>query len=277
LGGKKVNVRKLVLLALSIFLFLLFSGCNQSPRIIQDVHELDGTVIGCILGYSSDLILTKDYPNVELRRFDSYGDMMMALTFHQLDAAAMEMDEAYVFCRLQPEYMILGTFVEQDTFSYCLNPRTPAFNEQFNSFVAEFRKTPEYQDLLQRVKESAFHPFEAKAVSYEQTPGKVLRVSVYDGWEPVSYVNTSTNEWEGADIELITHFAKSMGARIEFVSLGSYTQAILDLSLGKVDIMVCPDTLRFKEDLEKAGNVTMSDGVWDKDIVIIVNTKEYEQ
>ncbi|HPE70175.1 MAG TPA: hypothetical protein P5560_12215, partial [Thermotogota bacterium] len=46
-----------------LLLVLFFAGCSPSRRIIQDVHELDGTVIGCILGYSSDLILTKDYPN----------------------------------------------------------------------------------------------------------------------------------------------------------------------------------------------------------------------
>lgn len=274
----KARLKNGTIFGLSFFLCILLalSGCASKQREIIDSNNLSGKTIGVMLGYSSDYILTNDNKDVELRRFDSYSDMMLALAFHQLDAAAMERDEAYVFCRLQPEYMIYGTFAENDQYAYVLNPNSTELNEQWNSFIAEFRQTDLYMDMLKRVKECSKQPFESKPVENTGTGDKVFKALVHADWEPVSYINTETNEWEGTDIELITHFANTIGAKIEFYPAGSYTQAVLDLSLGKVDIYACPDSLRIKTDLEKAGNVTMSDCVWEKDIVLVVNTADYQ-
>jgi ABC-type amino acid transport substrate-binding protein len=257
------------------FLFSL-SGCSQKHRKTLDINDLSGTIIGVIMGYGPDYILSNEFKDIDLRRYDSNTDMELALSFNQLDAIAYEMDEAYVFCRLQPEFMIYGTFVKNEKYAYVLNPETTEFNEQFNSFVAEFRQTDTYQDIKRRIKECAEKPFESVYVENTGAGDKVLRALVYDGWEPISYINTETNEWEGADIELITHFANSIGAKIEFLDVGSYTQAVLDLRFGKADIFVCPESLRMKTDFEKADNVTMSDWVWEKDIVFVVNTADYE-
>lgn len=266
------------ILAAGMLIGILFtlSGCVPKQGEKLDINDLSGKTIGVMLGFSSDYILTDEYKDTELRRFDSYSDMTLALAFHQLDAAALEQDEAYVFCRLQPKYMIYGSFSEADSFAYILNPRNTVINQQFNSFIAEFRQTDTYRDMLGRKKECAEHPFASKSVANTVTGDKVLDVLVYDGWEPGSYVNTETHQWEGTDIELLTHFANSIGAAIKFHPAGSYTQAVLDLSLGKVDIFACPNSLRIKTDLERGGNVTMSDWVWKKDIVFIVNAADYK-
>lgn len=259
------------------FLCVLFalSGCAPKQNEILDINNLSGKTIGVILGNSPDYILTNHSKGVELRRYDSNGDMALALAFHQLDAAALERDEADVFCRLQPEYKVHGTFVENDQYAYVLNPKSTELNEQFNTFVAEFRQTDVYKDILERTAECSKHQFKSKTVENAGTGDRVLKVLIYEDWEPVSFLNTETNRWEGTDVELMTHFANSIGAGIEFYPVGSYTQAVLDLRFGKVDIFACPDSLEIKTDIEKGGNVTMSDPVWEKDIVFIVNTADY--
>lgn len=254
---------------------LVLSGCTPKNHEKLDINDLSGKTIGVMLGYSSDYILTNDSTDVALRRYDSYSDMVLALAFHQLDALILESDEAYVFCRLNPNYMIYGSFADKIPYGYMLNPRRTELNEQFNSFVADFRKTGIFADIIKRAEASAEKPFVSKPVTSTGKDGKILRALVYDGWEPVSYLNTKTNQWEGTDIELITHFANSIGAKVEFTPNGSYTQGVLDLKLGKVDIFACPDSLVMKEDREKAGNVTMSDCVWEKGLVFIVNTADY--
>lgn len=275
MAKKLVQLKTFLATGMIIGILFTLSGCIPKHGEKFDMNDLSGKTIGVMLGFSSDYILTAEYPEAELRRFDSYSDMTLALAFHQLDAAAMEIDEAYVFCRLQPKYMIYGSFAE-DQFAYILNPRNTKINQQFNSFVADFRQTDTYADMLKRKKECADHPFASKHVENAGTGDKFLDVLVYDGWEPGSYINNKTHEWEGTDIELLTHFANSIGAKINFHPAGSYTQAVLDLSLGKVDIFACPNSLRIKTDLERGGNVTMSDRVWKKDIVFIVNTSDYK-
>ncbi len=261
---------------LLLCILLALSGCAPKQNEILDINNLSGKTIGVILGNSPDYILTNHSKGIKLRRYDSNSDMALALAFHQLDAAALERDEADVFCRLQPEYKVHGTFVENDEYAYVLNPKNTELNKQFNTFIAGFRQTDVYKDILERTAECSEHQFTSKPVENTGAGDKVLRVLIYEDWEPVSFLNTETNRWEGADVELITHFANSIGARIEFYPIGSYEQAVLDLCFGKVDLLASPDSLEIKTDLEKGGNVMMSDCVWVKDIVFIVNTTDYQ-
>lgn len=275
--GQAKATRKALALGFLMIIALSLVGCR--PGEVQKTlnpQDLRGKRIGVILGYSSDYVLTNEYEGVEIRRFDNFSDMILALHFRQVDAAAMEMDEAYVFCRLQPEYMIYGTFVENEPYSYILNPKNQELNDQFNSWLAGFRETDTYADIIRRVKESAERAFPARYIENEGSGDNILRVQVYDGWEPVSYVNTGNNRWEGADVEVMIHFANSLGAGVEFFPTGSWTQALLDLSSGKVDIFACPESIKIKTDIEMGETIKLSDPVWDKEIVFLVKRADYE-
>ncbi len=275
----KPHLKKSIILYTGLLLYLLYAlgGCAPKRNGITDINNLNGKTVGVILGNSPDYILTNHNRNIKLRRYDSNSDMALALAFRQLDAAALERDEADVFCRLQPEYQVHGAFMEGDHYAYVLNPGNIELNERFNSFIKEFRQTDTYIDIVKRATECSEHQYKSKIVENTGTGDKVLRVLIYADWEPVSFLNTETNRWEGADVELTTHFANSIGAAIEFYQVGSYEQAVLDLRFGKVDLLASPDSLEIKTDLEKGGNVTMSDWVWEKDIVFIVNTADYQK
>jgi hypothetical protein len=230
-----------------------------------------------MLGYSTDLLITKEHRKADMRRFDSYGDMSLALHFRQVEGLGMESDDAGVFCRISPRFAVLGVLTERNAYAYVMNPVNTEFNRDFDEFVTEFRKTDAYRDMLDRVQACTTAPFVPKPVENPGASGEVMGVLVYDGWEPVSYRNTSTNQWEGVDIELVTRFANTRGAKIEFIPVGSYTQAVIDLGRGKARILICPDSLGFKKDLERARHVTMSACVWEKDIVVVVNTIDYPE
>jgi ABC-type amino acid transport substrate-binding protein len=199
--------------------------------------------------------------------------MQLALRFNRLDAAAMENDEAYVFCRIEPAFKIALTPASDLEFGYPFNSTKRDFLNQFNSWIKGFRQTPEYQDIMQRVEDSAKAPYVPLKVPNVVTTERVIRVAAFNGWEPVSYVNTATNEWEGSDIELVTRFANSLGAKVDFIDM-SYQQMLIELSTGTVDVNLCPETLLYQKDMEMTKNITMSDGVFSKSIVLIVNNPE---
>jgi hypothetical protein len=71
-------------------------------------------------------------------------------------------------------------------------------------------------------------------------------------------------------VELITHFANKMGAKLELIDM-SYQQMLIELGSGMVDLLLCPDSLMLKKDREMSRNITMSECVFLKDIVLIVN------
>ncbi len=268
--SKKYFIKEICLL-LTLILFL--SGCGKTVRETLTKDNLAGKKIGVMAGYSSDYILTDSKLGLDIYRYDAYSDMELAAKFHRIDAAAMEMDEAYVFCRMTPEFKIAFPATEKLDFGYYLKAGQDEFINEFNQFAKKFRQTEEYADILKRVEASAEAPYVPQKVDNIVTTDRVIKVAVMDGWEPVSYKDTETGEWEGADIELITYFVNSLGAKVEFKD-ETWNQMCIELPAGLVDIMLCPSTLLCKKDMEMSGNIAMSDAVFLKDIVLVVYKEE---
>jgi ABC-type amino acid transport substrate-binding protein len=270
----KTPIGLAVVLVLLSVVFL--TACGGPKYVHLTMDNLKNKRIGVMCGYSSDYIFydteLKEF-GMQLYRFDYYADMQLALRFNRLDAAAMESDEAYVFCRIEPKFGIALVPAPDLEFGYPFNSENREFLDQFNVWVREFRKTEVYTDIIQRVDASLQAPYVARNIPNLVTTDRVLRIAAFDGWEPVSYINASSGEWEGSDVELVTHFANSLGAKVEIIDM-SYQQMLIELSLGSVDLMLCPETLLYQKDMEMTKNITMSDGVFLKSIVLIVNKPE---
>lgn len=270
----KFTSRQVIILCLTCCLcLLLLTGCSRNKHEPLTLDNLAGKRVGVMCGYSTDYILSPGKYGVELYRYDYYADMQLALRFNRLDTAAMESDEAYVFCRIEPRFKIGLTLDSHLEFGYPFNADKLDFLERFNRFAEEFRQTEEYTDIVRRVEESAVKPYQPKKVINQVTTDKVLKVAAFDGWEPVSYINNATQEWEGSDVEMLTYFANSLGAKLELIVM-SYSQMLIELGSGLIDLIICPDVMLYKKDLEMSKNVTLSDGVFYKDIVLIVNSEE---
>ena len=191
--------KKLMLKITCLLLFLCFflTGCAEKSGEPLTKDSLAGKKIGVIIGYSTDYILSGSDYDLDIYRYDSYADMQLALTFHRIDAVALERDEAGVFCRIEPEYEIGLTVEENIEYAYMFNSDRQELLEQFNGFIQKFKETAEYADLLRRAEESAVTPFQPKEVKNSVTTDQVLKVAAFDGWEPISYINASTGVWEG--------------------------------------------------------------------------------
>lgn len=259
---------------LALPLLLALAGCGNPVKETLAKETLRGKSIGLMLGYSSDYILSRPEYGLKVFRYDSYGDMQMALRFNRVDGIVMEKDEADVLCRLEPDYKAAFAIHEQEKYAYPIHSANSELVESFNAFIREFREGPEYADLLARRARVNEVPYEAKKVESTARGDRVLRVALYQGWEPISYVNTVTGEWEGSDVELITHYANHEGYRIEWIDTGSWNQMVLNLAAGKVDLFLCPDSLALAKDLEMAGSVIFSEWVWLKDMMCVVNNTE---
>jgi len=273
MNASKIKKTLVLIIPLFLVLTLLSTGCSKMVHQQLTMDNLVGKRIGVMNGYSSDYIFCMDeYKNYKLQlyRYDYYSDMVLALRFNRLDAAAMENDEAYVFCRLDSHFVIGLEPATHLEFGYPFNSEDPQFLNDFNNWIKEFRKTEDYADIERRVKASLYAPYQAKKVENQITTDRVLRVAGFNGWEPVSYINTETHEWEGSDVELITRFANSLGSKVEIIDM-SYQQMLMELSNGSVALMLCPETLLYEEDMTMTRNITMSDGVFEKQIVLIVN------
>lgn len=261
-------------LSLLILIGLLLTGCGKTDvKKPISTDDLSGLKVGVLVGYSPDYLLTNDRRGLEIYRYDTYSDMYLALKFNRLDAIATEREDAYFICREEPEFEIGPAITEPSEYGYMFNKDRNELREDFNRFIKEFRKTEEYADMLRRVEATRNAPFEAKKVENIVTTERVIKVAAFADWEPVSYINTSTDEWEGCDVELITHFANSIGAKL-IIEEKAWNQMLIEVANGRVDLILSPDTLLFAKDLEMSGNIIMSEPVHMKDIVLVIDEEE---
>jgi ABC-type amino acid transport substrate-binding protein len=266
----RLRKRTCIIICLVLSFCLLLTACSKTIKEPLTADNLAGKRIGVMCGYSSDYILSAAKYGMDIYRYDNYADMQLALKFNRLDAAAMENDEAYVFCRIEPRFAIGPVTESKIEFGYPFNADKREMLNNFNSFAREFRQTEEYADIIRRVQAAAAVPYQTKKVANQVTTDRVLKAAAFDGWEPVSYINTATHEWEGSDVEMLSYFANSIGAKLELIRM-SYNQMLIELGSGLIDLIVCPETMLYKKDMEMSKNITLSDGVFIKDIVLIVN------
>jgi len=271
-----MNKNRLLVLVLSVLILscLLLTGCgSENVKKPVTADNLSGLRVGVMIGYSPDYILSKDSRGMEIYRYDTYSDMYLALRFNRLDAIATEREDAYFTCREEPKFEIGPAVTEPSEYAYMFNADRNELREEFNHFIKEFRKTEEYADILRRVEAVGEGPYKPKKVENIVTTDRVIKVAAFDGWEPTSYINTATGEWEGCDVEIITYFANSIGAKL-VIEDKSWNQMLIEVANGMVDLILSPDSLLFAKDLEMSGNIIMSEAVHMKDIVLVINEEE---
>lgn len=265
---------RMVAMTLLVLIMPALAGCSKPPVEPLTKDNLAGKRIGVMNSFSPDYVVSKLGKDLKLYRYDSYGDMSIAVKFGRLDAAALESDEADVFIRMEPSFQIGLTFAEGDESGYQFSAKKTELIKEFNDFLRDFRKSEAYKDILVRVSKLQEAPYVPNKVENVPTTDRVLKVLLFDGWEPVSYKNTATDEWEGSDVELITHFANHIGAKLELTD-ASWSQMLIELGNGMKDLAIMPQTLLTNTDLEMSGRIKVTDAVWEKDIVLVIN-KEAE-
>lgn len=216
-----------------IFLLLL-SGCNstaefKSQRRIENVHDLDGRKIGVNLGWAPDFLLTPN-EDIQLFRYESTADMLIALFYKQLDAIAIEstdwklMNDMTTGLRAFPEKMIPDAIM-----AACREDSK--YKDEFNEFVDEFNKTPRGIERLEDL--ASFDDYNFKDVELTGT-GETIKVNISgtDNY-PFCFMN-SDGKMSGFDIEIFSEYANAYNYQIEFV-MSSWNDAFINVMNKKAD------------------------------------------
>ncbi len=231
-GRGRLGVGLLLAAALSLAL----GGCGRAHREpITDLQDLDGRRVGVCLGESTDYRLT-GREDMELLRYDSVGGMLLPLCHGQLDAICLEYYSFRQVTALTTGIRPVEPAVSEDGLVFFFAPEEGEVCRQFNAFLADFRQTPAYADLMERV--LAFDGVTYPGREVPQTgAGRVLRVSADIDCFPSVHQDAGGGPVRGFEVELLTHFANAMDYRLELIP-SEYTDAELGLRYGRYDMMI---------------------------------------
>ena len=224
-----------VLLLLAVC--LLFTGCASSEWVydpITDVNNLEGRRVGVNLAWESDYYLD-GRKDMELVRYDTTSDMIMALKYDKIDAIALDIDTLkLIFCVSDGIELIEPAFGEVGSIMY-FGSDDESLTEEFNQYLDEFKKTDEYEDLLNRMDEyNGFEFFDADIPLTGE--GKTIHVAVDPEEYPRAFLYPGEDIPVGYDLEILKHFANDNNYQLEFY-FSTYLDSLMGLQTGSYDIM----------------------------------------
>lgn len=259
-------LRRLSFAAAVLVLLGVLSGCNQlrNARPITDVNQLDGQRVGVALSWAPDYLLS-DREDMTLVRYNTIADMVTALCFQRVDAISVEQPLVPMILQSVEGVRCIPEPLINDGITCLISPEREDILEEFNDFIAEFKTTPEYEDLSNRLKDmDGFVPSPVP----EAEGGRTLKLCVADDSYPFSYINFETGEYEGIDVEIIQWFAYRYGYDLE-ISGGTWEAMDMGVCSGRYDIGVGGVSDLYRGDYEMAGLCFVSEVYLDMDILFI--------
>ena len=260
-------------LLMIISLGLVLAGCGASGwkyDPITDVNDLEGRRVGVNLAWESDYYLT-GREDMKLSRYDTTSDMIMALKYDKIDVIALDEDSIKLMLsqsggieRVEP------AFGKVNSIMY-FGADDKQLTEDFNKFLAEYKKTDGYKDMLRRLDE-----FDGTEYIGEDIPltgkGKVIRVVADPDNFPRAFLNPGSDILTGYDTELIKHYANDRGYQLEFI-YSNYDDGVIGLKKGLYDVMTGYASDVYAEDVETVG-LYVCDSMFDYSLYFLQKNRE---
>jgi len=248
----------LLIFALSLYNYYSLRGSKE----IAAVDSLSGQRIACCVGWESDYLLTPR-KDLTLLRYDTNADCLLALSFGQVDAVAMDeltlitvMDKSSGLTVLPDPIATVGcTFLA----SYGAEDKLA----EFNAYAEEFVKSDEYPAFHDKLFSGDYQMADIP----EFTDGKVLNVGYFPESYPEAYIDFNTDKPAGYGIEMIKRFAYDNGYNVNWIET-SDTAAIMQLTMNQIDFAVCYTSDVYREEYETGGEVHMTASYLNTDIFL---------
>ena len=212
------------------------SACSTAwePKTITDVNNLHGLRVGVNLAWEADFLLT-GRKDMEIYRYDTMADMMMALNYDKIDAIAADL----ILCKVLEDVSdgverVEPAFGETGYVLY-FSPSRPDIMDEYNAFLAEYKKTDEYQDYLERERNYSDDTFDPPVLPLTGT-GETLNVAADPSSYPRAFFDTDGTVL-GYDTEALIKFANANNYQLNFVP-ASFENAALGLKNDVYDIAV---------------------------------------
>lgn len=230
--------KSIIAVMLLVVICFTGSGCmtakNWIYNPITDVNNLEGRKVGVNLSWESDYLLT-GRPDMELYRYNTTADMIMALRYDKLDAIAMDEDSVRLLLSFSKGLKVVQpAFAEDSSIMYFGND-DGALAQDFNQYMAEYKKTDDYKDMLRRLAE-----FDGSEYTGPDIPltgsGKEIRVACDPNNFPRAFKSPGEETFRGFDLEILKYYANDRNYRLKFFE-SNYDDGVIGMQSGLYDVM----------------------------------------
>ena len=238
--------------ALIALALILLTGCGGTAeyRAITDVNDLRGARVGVNLAWEPDYLLT-GRKDLELYRYDSVADMLMALCSGKLDAIAVDASTLAVIMSQIDGIAVVEPSLGKSSYVFYFAPGEEGLLEEFNAFLSEWTSSADYEDYLLR--QAAFDGMNYPGVDLPMKESEeTIQVAYNMVAFPWSFQNTVTGEPAGFDVEILRRWAAERGYQLAFTGT-DYTNMVMGTLEGRFQLCLGAISDFFRDDALAAG------------------------
>lgn len=223
---------------LLIMICIVSAGCGSASKWkydpITDLNDLEGRRVGVNLSWEADYYLN-GRKDLKLVRYDTSADLVMALKYDKIDVIATDEDMVRLLMSSSTGLEVVEpAFAKIGSIMY-FGSDDEALAEDFNKFLAEFKKTDEYKDFVKRQKEFNGQDYIGPDIPLTGT-GKTLRISADPNNFPRIVKNPGEDDLTGFDLEILKHYANDRNYKLE-IAESNYNDGVMGLQSGNYDIL----------------------------------------
>jgi len=246
---------------------MYFKNDFANKREINEGDELTGQRIGVITAYNTDYFLS-DRKDITLKRYDSESDLLMAMCYGQIDAAAVD-ESTYIYMSNKVTGMKgYSDIMPKDQMAAILNEANTELNKAFNDFIALSKDFDEVKDIQAKFK-SGYYTVDGNTTVEETGTGEVLSVGYNALYPPSTFYDVKNDKPAGYEVDFIRLFANYMNYRIEWQEVTENT-LFAKLSNDQIQIALAAYSKIYDSEFEATPYYELSDGYLDIDTVLMV-------
>ena len=246
------------------------AGCGEnlvSYRPIDNVNDLEGRRVGVALAWAPDYILgDRDGKDLQLFRYDTNADMLMALCYKQIDAMALDATTWEMVNYMQPGLRKCDEPLSSVGYIYYLPGTAVDLKKQINEYIDECSRNGELDKLDKRLADFHGGDYEWPKGLEPTGTGKTLKVAYVIEDYPYSYI-TPDGKAAGIELEFVVAFANKYNYRLELIG-SSLEDVYMGAAKGKYDICVGAIADVYAKEAESLGLGT-TDVYLNEDIYLI--------
>lgn len=231
----KIFVPALILfmLAFGVYGYNAFVASTMANGNLKTTEEIiEKGNIALMEGSIYDIVLSQKYPNANFSRVKSNAEAAAFVLSGKADAMTVVDVQARYIIKTNPDLIETDSlFLSEIGAGF---PKGSPLTKQFNEFLAEFRETPEFKDMVYRWTECDIDTVQMKHIQLPQT-GQPLVMGVTGTQIPLNCMRGE--ECVGLDIELGEHFAQYLNRPLK-LEITTFQGLIPDLATNRIDLAI---------------------------------------
>ena len=233
----------------------------------KTLADFENATLGILSGSSFDPLAKERFPNAERLYYSLVPDMILAVEQGKIDAYISETTYLAAAIWEGAKVKAAGEPLDRTSAGYIFQKdgANAAVRSQLNEYLTRAKENGQL-DMLQKKWLGNAEPTEFFDSDTLTGENGTLRVAVAPDLKPVCYVKDGA--FVGYEIEVLQHFAKEYGYRLEFISM-TFDAILPGVVSGKYDIGTGGMTITE----ERAQSVDFSESYMTVDVIMVVKAE----